>query len=121
MRRSTLVLALLFTALPAGAKDFYIAANQAGNGTGTGCSTVKNLTVADMYVHTSVSDTAVRQTAVNCVIWNNSNNMTITHVTCHDTGWAFAGYGNNFTLSYSNMYNVDHGLAFGAAGTTSGF
>jgi hypothetical protein len=47
--------------------------------------------------------------------------MTITHVTCHDTGWAFAGYGNNFTLSYSHMYNIDHGLAFGAAGTTSGF
>jgi hypothetical protein len=86
----------------------------------TSC-TVKNLTVADMYVHTVVSDTAVRQTAVNCVLWNNSNNMTITHVTCHDTGWAFAGYGNNFTLSYSHMYNIDHGLAFGAAGTTSGF
>src|ERR1700719_3010866 len=47
--------------------------------------------------------------------------MTITRVTCHDAGWAFAGYGNNFTLSYCNIYNIDHGLAFGPAGTNSGF
>jgi hypothetical protein len=86
----------------------------------TSC-TVKNLTVADLYVRTSVSDLAVHQNAVNCVYWVNSNNMTITHITCHDAGWAFAGTGSNFTLSYSNIYNIDHGLAFGAGGTTSGF
>src|ERR1700740_3345998 len=44
MRRFILVLGLLFTALPAGAKDFYIAASQAGTGTGTGCSTAKSYT-----------------------------------------------------------------------------
>jgi hypothetical protein len=240
MRRSILILMFLFTALPAGAKDFYIAAKQAGTGSGTGCSTakpytwfntssswgtaasqigpgttvhlcgtftgtagqtllsaggsgtssspitikfepnavlaapywsslgtinlsgrsyfvidggtnglikntangtgrgnaqdsrgiyarsctgcvVKNLTIADLYVRTSVTDVAVRQTAVNCVYWLNSNNITITHVTCHDAGWAFAGNGNNFTLSYSNIYNIDHGLAFGPQGTNSGF
>src|SRR6266852_2243475 len=86
----------------------------------TGC-VIQNLTMANLYVRTSVSDLAVRQTAVNCVYWLNSNGLTITHVTCHDAGWAFAGYGNNFTLSYSNIYNIDHGLAFGPQGTTSGF
>jgi hypothetical protein len=240
MRRLSLMVAFLFTALPAGAKDFYIAASQAGTGTGTGCSTamsytwfnnsaswgtgsaqispgttvhlcgtftgtpgqqllsvrgngtstspitikfetnavltasywssqgtinevgrsyividggtnglikntangtgrgnaqdsraiyassctgcvVKNLTIADLYVRTSQSDLAVNQTSVNCVLWINSSNFTITHVTCHDAGWAFAGYGNNFTMSYCNIYNIDHGLAFGAGGTTSGF
>jgi hypothetical protein len=240
MRRLSLVLAFLFTAVPAGAKDFYIAATQAGTGSGTDCSTakayswfnnsaswgagsaqigpattvhlcgtftgtagqqllsvqgdgtssspitirfetnailtapywsslgainesgrsyvvidggtnglikntangtglgnaqdtraiyapgctgcvIKNLTIADLYVRTSLSDLAVRQTAVNCVYWLGSNNMTITHVTCHDAGWAFAGNGNNFTLSYSNIYHVDHGLAFGPQGTNSGF
>ena len=240
MRKLTLLLVFVFTALPAGAKDFYIAARQAGTGTGTGCSTakpytwfnntaswgtgsaqispgttvhlcgtftgtagqqllqvhgngtstspiiikfetnailtapywsslgtinesgrsyividggtnglikntangtglgnaqdsraifapsctacvIKNLTIANLYVRTSVSDLAVRQTAVNCVYWLNSNGMTITRVTCHDAGWAFAGYGNNFTLSYCNIYNIDHGLAFGPAGTNSGF
>ena len=240
MRRSILVLAFLFTALPVGAKDFYIAAKQAGSGVGTGCSTaklytwfntagswgtgatqigpgttvhlcgtfvgtsgqrlltvigngtssspitikfetnailtapywssigainedgrsyividggtnglikntangtglgnaqgsrgifaancndcvIKNLTIADLYVRTSYSDLAVTQQGVNCVYFLNANNLTITHVTCHDTGWAFAGFGNNFTLSYSNIYNIDHGLAFGPSGTTSGF
>jgi hypothetical protein len=86
----------------------------------TGCI-VKNLTIADIYVRTSQSDLGVTQTGEACVFWLNANNFTITHVTCHDAGWAFEGYGNNFTLSYSNMYNVDHGLAFGASGTNSGF
>ena len=39
MRRLSLVLVFSFFALPAGAKDFYIAANQAGAGSGTACST----------------------------------------------------------------------------------
>ena len=240
MHRLSLVLVFLFTALPAGAKDFYIAANQAGTGSGTGCSTaksytwfnntaswgtgsaqigpgttvhlcgtftgtagqqllsvhgdgtsaspitikfetnailtapywsalgtinengrsyividggvnglikntangtgrgnaqnsraiyapsctgcvIKNLTIADLYVRTSVTDLAVTQTDVNCVYWLNSNGLIITHVTCHDAGWAFAGYGNNFTLSYSHIYNIDHGLAFGPAKLSTGF
>jgi len=44
MRRSILILIFLFSALPAGAKDFYIAAKQAGTGSGTGCSTAKPYT-----------------------------------------------------------------------------
>ncbi|HXN54051.1 MAG TPA: hypothetical protein VN943_19125 [Candidatus Acidoferrum sp.] len=240
MRSFSLVLAFLFFALPVGAKDFYIAAKQAGTGTGTGCSTaqpltwlsnaaswgtgagqigpgttvhlcgtftgtpgqqlflvrgngtstspitikwetnavltspywsamgaiyaagrsyivfdggtngiirntangtgrayvqnsraiyadtcsnctVKNLTIADMYVRTSNSDVAVTQTDVNCVHMLGATNFTISHMTCHDAGWAVAGAGNNFTLEYSNIYNIDHGLAFGAQGKTSGF
>ena len=85
-----------------------------------GC-VVKNLTIANMYVRTSTNDVAVTQTAVNCVFWLGSNNFTIDHIVCHDAGWALAGWGNNFTLANSNLYNIDHGLAFGAAGTTSGF
>jgi len=85
-----------------------------------GC-VVKNLTIADLYVRTSYNDLAVVQQGVNCIYFLNANNFTITRVTCHDTGWAFAGFGNNFTLSYSNMYNVDHGLAFGPSATSSGF
>jgi hypothetical protein len=86
----------------------------------TGC-VIQNLAIADLYVHTSVSDSAVRQTAVNCVYWVGSDNLTINRVTCHDVGWAFAGNGNNFTLENSEIYNVDHGVAFGASGKTSGF
>jgi hypothetical protein len=88
-----------------------------------GCANciVKNLTIADMYVRTSYTDVAVRQTDVNCVHILGANNITITHLTCHDAGWAIAGGANNFTLEFSNIYNVDHGLAFGAQGKTSGF
>jgi hypothetical protein len=240
MRRFSLILAFLFSALPLSAKDFYVAANQAGAGSGTGCSTakpvswlanaaswgtatnqigpgttvhlcgtitgapgqqlflvrgngasgspitikwetnavltapywsamgaiyatgrsyivfdggtngvirntangtgrayvqhsralyvdgcnnctVRNLTIADMYVRTSNTDVAVTQTDVNCVHMLGSSNITISHLTCHDAGWAIAGGANNFTLEFSNIYNVDHGIAFGAQGKTSGF
>ena len=83
--------------------------------------TVQHLTIANMYVRKSISDLAVRQTAVNCVYFVGANNFTINHITCHDAGWAVNGFGNNFTLEYSVLYNIDHGLAFGPAGTTSGF
>ena len=86
----------------------------------TGC-VVQNMTIANLYVHNSASDSAVRQTAVNCVYWVGSNNLTINNVTCHDAGWAFAGNGNNFTLEFSDIYNIDHGVAFGASGQTAGF
>jgi len=86
----------------------------------TGC-TVQNITIANLYVHTSVSDVSVTHTGVNCVYMLNANSFTINHMTCHDAGWAIAGYGNNFTLENSDLYNIDHGLAFGAGGTTSGF
>src|SRR5260221_689994 len=240
MHRSILLLAFLFTALPAGAKDFYVAARQAGSGTGTGCSTakpytwfntasswgtgatqigpgttvhlcgtfvgtagqrllivggsgtstspitikfetntvltapywssagaiyedgksyividggtnslikntangtgrgnaqssrgifaancngcvVKNLTIADLYVRTSYSDLAVTQQGVNCVYFLNANDFPVTHLTCHDTGWAFAGFGNNFTLAYTNINNIYPRLAFGPSCMTSAF
>ena len=86
----------------------------------TGC-TVQNITIANLYVHTAVSDVSVTHTAVNCVYFLGANSFTINHMTCHDAGWAVAGYGNDFTYENSDIYNVDHGLAFGAGGTTSGF
>ena len=86
----------------------------------TGC-TVQNITIANLYVHTSVSDVSVTHSGVNCVYFLGSNSFTINHLTCHDAGWAVTGYGNNFTYENSDIYNIDHGLAFGAGGTTSGF
>jgi hypothetical protein len=86
----------------------------------TGC-VVQNLTISNLYVHTSTSDVGVTQTGVNCVFANNANNFTINNMTCHDAGWAITGPGNNFTVENSNIYNIDHGLACGASGTLSGF
>jgi hypothetical protein len=86
----------------------------------TGC-TVQNIIIENIYVHTSVSDVSAPQTQLNCIYMVDSNSFTINHVTCHDAGWAFNGAGNNLTIEYSNIYNVDHGLAFGPRTTTSGF
>jgi hypothetical protein len=83
--------------------------------------TVQHLTMANMYVRTSSADLNATQQQINCVYLNNSNNFTISYTTCHDAGWAYVGFGNNFTLDHSWAYNVDHGLAFGPSGTTSGF
>ena len=85
----------------------------------TGC-VVKNLTIANMYVRTSVSDLNPSQSQINCIDFVGANSFTINHVLCHDAGWGFAGNGNNFTLTNCNIYNVDHGLAFGAQGRTLG-
>ena len=86
-----------------------------------GCTscTVQNLTVANLYVRNSATDTSASH-SMHCVYWLDSNNFTVNNVTCHDTSWAIAGFGNNFTLEHSNIYNVDHGLAVGPTGAMSG-
>jgi hypothetical protein len=87
-----------------------------------GCTdcTVRNLTIQNLYVRTSASDMAPTH-AVNCVYWHNSNNLTVSNITCHDATWALAGDGSNFTLENSNIYHVDHGVASGPAGKIGGY
>jgi hypothetical protein len=84
-----------------------------------GC-TVQNLTIQNLYVRTSASDTAPSH-SINCVYWHGSNSLTINRVTCHDASWAIAGDGNNFTLANSDIYHVDHGVASGAVGAASNY
>ena len=87
-----------------------------------GCNhcTVQNLTIQNLYVRTSASDMAATHT-VNCVYWHLADYMTINNITCHDASWAIAGDGNNFTLSNSNIYHVDHGVASGAVRKAGGY
>lgn len=80
----------------------------------TSC-TVENLTIQNMYVRTSASDVSASH-SINCVYWHSSNSFTINHINCHDAVWAIAGDASNFTLENSEIYHVDHGVAFGAAG-----
>lgn len=82
--------------------------------------TVRNLTIQNLYVRTSNSDLGATHT-VNCVYWHLANNMTVDRITCHDASWAIAGDGSNFTLSNSNIYHVDHGVASGALGKVGGY
>src|ERR1700726_4000648 len=43
MRKFGVIFAFLVAALPVGAKDLYVAANQVSTGSGTGCSTAKSV------------------------------------------------------------------------------
>src|SRR3984893_3270463 len=86
----------------------------------TGC-TVQNIPIANLYVHTSATDVSAPQSQLNCIYALDANSFTVNHMTCHDTGWAVVGGANNLTIEYSDFYNVDHGLAFGPRGISSGF
>jgi hypothetical protein len=87
-----------------------------------GCNfcTVQNLTIQNLYVRTSATDMAPTHTET-CVNWHLANNLTVSRITCHDAAWAIAGDGNNFTLEYSNIYHIDHGVASGAEGKAGGY
>jgi len=88
----------------------------------TNCE-IKNLTVANLYVHTQCvapwtnCDTAVNQTAVNAVRFQGSN-VLIHDNTFHDIGWVLL---QNYTadsgvaLYRNNIYNMDHGIACAGA------
>jgi hypothetical protein len=82
--------------------------------------TVQNLTIQNLYVRTSATDLAATHT-VSCVAWHLANNLTVSRIICHDASWAIAGDGNNFTLEYSNLYHVDHGVASGAVVKAGGY
>lgn len=78
-----------------------------------GC-TIENLTIANLYVHTSPSDTSVDQTQDNAIRLSGSN-LTIANNTIHDVGWAlFADWANgnaNDAIHGNNIYNIDHAFA----------
>src|SRR5579884_1844485 len=79
--------------------------------------TIQNLTIQNMYVRTSTSDSSVDQTQLNSIHAYPVNNFVINNVTLHDAGWHLAVYGNNVTISNSNIYNMDHGLSAGLGST----
>ena len=88
---------------------------------------VKNLTVANLYVHakceaSSGCDTAVDQTTVNVIQFNGSN-ILIHDNTFHDIGWAIyqdnaTGTTNNIQIYNNVIYNMDHGVTIGAGASS---
>jgi len=79
----------------------------------SGC-TFANLTIANFYVHTSLSDNSVDATQDNGILFSGSN-ITIANNVVHDIGWAlYADWGNgdgNNAIYGNDIYNVDHGIA----------
>ncbi len=79
--------------------------------------TIRNLTIRNMYVRTSTRDSSIDQTQLNSIHAIQANQLTIDRVTLHDAGWHLAIYGNEVTVSNSDVYNMDHGIASGLGQT----
>lgn len=74
--------------------------------------TVKNLTIANLYVRTSAGDTSGG--SVIGIYYNpNSTNLTVLNVLAHDVRWAIFGAAEGLTVLNSEFYNVDHGVTLG--------
>jgi hypothetical protein len=90
----------------------------------TNC-TIENLTIANIYVHSSQSDSAVDDTAVRCISISGSNWL-IKNNTMHDAGWClFNNFGDgdaHVEIAGNTVYNVNHGwmLASQVSGGSSG-
>jgi hypothetical protein len=90
---------------------------------------IKNLTIQNMYVHTSVSDGSNSNlTGGNAVNLNGfTGSISIHNNTFHDICWAISGSSGRGVTSYSvhdnTFYNYDHGIAAGAntSGSTVNF
>jgi len=93
----------------------------------TNCNncTVQNLTIANLYTHTSTSDWAIDDTMVRCIDFNGSNWL-IKGNTFHDAGWClFENYNNgdaNIEIANNTLYNITHGwmIATTTQGANSG-
>jgi hypothetical protein len=103
----------------------YKQATEAVEGYNCNNCTVKNLTIANMYVHTSNSDDTEDQTGIRCISFNGSNWLIQNNV-MHDVGWClFNNYNNgdtNVDISGNTMYRLDHAwmLATQHSGGNSG-
>jgi hypothetical protein len=76
-----------------------------------GCTSceVSHLTIANLYVHTSTSDSVVDQTMVNAVILGGSSPLIHDNV-IHDVGWALS-VGFSGSAVYNNeIYHIDHAI-----------
>ncbi|HEX4310730.1 MAG TPA: hypothetical protein VHZ25_11935 [Acidobacteriaceae bacterium] len=88
------------------------------------CS-VENLTIANMYVHTSGSDTSANAAAQRCISVSGSNWLIRNNV-MHDSGWclynSFENGDGNVVIAGNTIYNMDHGwmLASSVSGGSSG-
>lgn len=108
-------------------------ANRQASSTGVNISpgtgqTVQNLTISNLYVHvctlpiSNCTDEGGQNTYGISVV-GVVNNLTLNNVTIHDMKWgvryAYGAGASGFTISNSNIYNVDHCSLVGNSGTGS--
>lgn len=87
---------------------------------------IKNLGVYNLYVHTSVTDSATDPTQSGCVYANGVGaNINIHDNTFHDVGWCLnllnQAQGNlNLNIQHNYLYNTSHGIALGGCAPGAG-
>jgi hypothetical protein len=83
---------------------------------------IENLTIQNIYVHSSASDDSEDQTLMRC-IWMSGSNWAVHDNTMHDAGFCVYNYfGNgdtNVRIYNNNIYNVDHGVTPNGYGSVS--
>ena len=91
------------------------------SGSSGGCHhlIVKNITIGPIYIHVP-NATNIDQANTNAIQCWPCDNVTIDNVLAHDAGWMVNANGNNLTLSNSDLYNFDHGIAFGPGSNVGG-
>jgi hypothetical protein len=85
-------------------------------------SEIKNLTIANIYVHTSVTD---ENSPADGIWWYGGSNVVIDHNTVHDAHWC-VDYGfpgsttsSNVTMYSNTTYNCDHDFIIGSGNTNA--
>ena len=93
-----------------------------GGGAATLNIVVKNLDLINVYVHTPNSGDTFSDNNTECVyIGLNHSNVTVDNILCHDSENGFDGWGNNITISNSELYNCNRCILFGTNLPTSGY
>jgi hypothetical protein len=82
---------------------------------------IRHLTIANLYVHSSTSDSGVDQTGVNCISFSGSSVLIHDNI-MHDAGWCLYENSNagdaNVSIYNNTIYNIDHGWALAPYGHT---
>jgi hypothetical protein len=90
----------------------------------TGCTTcdieVRNLTLADAYVHSSASDDNGKFTDGIYFSGVARNNITIDHNTIHDSWLCLDGNGSNITVNNNELYDCAGGFWWATTAPSSG-
>jgi hypothetical protein len=85
--------------------------------------TFKNLTISNIYVHTSLTDESGDPTGA--IYVDGGSNVLIANNVAHDMKWCLEHNWNNgdtnVTFSNNQVYNVDHGVVEATGGTGAAF
>jgi hypothetical protein len=81
---------------------------------------IKNLTIQNIYVHSSASDTTDLDPPDGGIVGAALNNVAIHDNTIHDCHWCinyqFGSSASGLSIYNNNIYNTDHGIAVGGYG-----